>query len=88
MPFGDLSQALAALAVLLDRKVVQDQRSTADLLAFQPCAPHAGADPLDYEAAFKLCNRANDDNDGPAQRALGEAAGAEAPSVSSLLIHK
>src|ERR1035438_3141062 len=47
MPFGDLTDTLALTAVALDCGVVQDQRISTDVLAFEPGAPHAGAHPLD-----------------------------------------
>ena len=71
MPFCDLPDALATLTVLSDRKVVQYQWSSADALAFQACAPHAGAHPFDDQVAFQLGDGADDDHDGPAQRAAG-----------------
>ena len=71
MAFGDLSQTLTMQAVLLDGSVVQYQRSTADPLAFEAGAPHAGAHPLDDEAAFQFGDGADDDDDGAAQRAAG-----------------
>ena len=40
-----------------------------DVPAFEPGAPHAGADPLDDQVAFKLGDGADDDDDGAAQRA-------------------
>jgi hypothetical protein len=39
------------------------------MLAFKTGAPHAGAHPLDDEAALELGNSADDDDDSPAQRA-------------------
>jgi hypothetical protein len=53
----------------LDGEVIQDQRISTDMLAFEPCAPHAGAHPLDDQAAFQLGDGTDDDHDGPAQRA-------------------
>ena len=54
------------LTVSLDSGVVQDQRFAADVLAFEPGAPHAGAHPLDDQVAFQLGNCADDDHDSPA----------------------
>jgi len=68
---GDLADALALAAVILDGSIVEFQRSTADTLAFETGAPHAGAHPLDDQASFEFSDRADDDNDGPAQRAAG-----------------
>src|SRR5664280_2892778 len=69
--FGDLSKALATLTVLLDSRTVQYQRLTADVLTFEPGAPHAGAHPFDDQTAFKLSDGADDHDDSPAQRAAG-----------------
>jgi hypothetical protein len=69
--FSDLAKALAMLAVSLDGGVVQDQRISADVLAFKAGAPHAGAHPLDDQVTFQFGNCADDDHDGPAQRAAG-----------------
>jgi hypothetical protein len=60
MLFGDLSQTLATLTVLLDGEVVQYQRSPADPLTFETSTPHAGAHPFDDQAAFQLGDRADD----------------------------
>ena len=69
MAFGDLSKALATLTVLLDGEVVQYQWSSADALAFQACAPHAGTYPLDDQAAFEFGDGADDHDESAAQRA-------------------
>ena len=83
MPFCDLPDALATLTVLLDSSVVQYQRSSADALAFEPCAPHAGAHSFDDQRAFELSDGADDDHDGPAQRAAGVDIFAEADELDS-----
>ena len=43
----------------------------ADVAAFEPGAPHAGAHPLDDQVAFELGDGADDDHDGAAQRPAG-----------------
>jgi hypothetical protein len=58
--FGDLSDTLALAAVVLDGSPVECQRLAADLRAFKPDAPHAGAHPLDDQAAFQLGDAADD----------------------------
>ena len=63
--FRDLSDALPALTVLLDGDVVQDQRSPADALAFEPCTPHAGAHSFDDQRALELGDGADDHHDSP-----------------------
>ncbi len=71
MAFGDLAEALATLTVSLDGGIIQDQWVAADVLAFETGAPHAGAHPLDDQVAFQFGDGADDDDDGPAQRAAG-----------------
>src|ERR1019366_4336977 len=71
MAFGDLSKTLAALTVLLGGEIVQGQRSTADVLAFQAGPPHAGPHPLDDQAAFEFGDGADDHDESAAQRAAG-----------------
>ena len=71
MAFGDLSKALAAQTVLLDGSAVQGQRSTADVLTFEPCAPHAGAHPFNDQAALEFGDGADDHDESAAQRATG-----------------
>jgi hypothetical protein len=67
MPSGDLSDALAALAVLLDGEVIQHERSPADPLAFKTGAPHAGAHSFDDQRAFEFCDGTDDYYDGATQ---------------------
>ena len=57
--------------VALDGGVVEDQRIPADVPAFEPGPPHAGAHPLDDQVAFEFGDSADDDHNGPAQRAAG-----------------
>jgi len=68
---GDLAQALAMLAFAEDGGADEIKGAASDMLAFEAGAPHAGADPLDDQIPLKLCNRADDDHDGAAQRAAG-----------------
>src|ERR1017187_8314171 len=79
MAFCDLSDTLALVAVSLDGEVIQDQRISTDMLAFDPGAPHAGAHPLDDQAAFQL----GDDHDGPAQWSSGIDALPEADELDA-----
>src|ERR1017187_3644775 len=71
MSLRDLAKALALASVALDSGVVQFQRIAANVAAFEACAPHAGAHSFDDQIAFKLSDGADDDDDGPAQRAAG-----------------
>ena len=71
MSFGDLARALPLAAVALDGSIVECQWLTADMLAFEAGAPHAGAHPLDDQVAFEFGDGADDHDDGPAQRSAG-----------------
>ena len=83
---GDLSKTQAALTVLLDGEIVQAQRSSADVLAFQAGAPHAGAHPLDDQAAFEFGGGADDHDESTAQRAAGVDLLAETDRQRDLLV--
>jgi hypothetical protein len=69
--FRQLAQALPALAICKNRFSIEIERRAADVPAFKASAPHAGAHPLDDQAAFEFGDGADDDDDGPAQRAAG-----------------
>src|ERR1035437_9024752 len=71
MAFSDLTDTLAMLTISLDGEVVQDQRISTDVLAFEPGAPHSGAHSLDDQVAFQFGDGADDDHDGPTQWAAG-----------------
>jgi hypothetical protein len=68
MAFCNLAKTLSLAAVSLDGGVVQFQWIAADVTAFESGSPYAGAHSLDDEVALKLCDGADDDYDGPAQR--------------------
>jgi len=53
VPFGYLAEALTLIPVTLDGRIVERQRISADLLAFQAGSPHAGAHSLDDQAFDK-----------------------------------
>ena len=59
------------LAILLNSGMVELQRIAADVPAFEAGSPHACAHSLDDEVALKLCDGADDDHDGSAQRSAG-----------------
>lgn len=64
----DLSQAQAAALIAEDGIAIELERMTADVPAFEPGAPHAGAHPLDNEIAFEFGDRIDDGYDSTAQR--------------------
>jgi hypothetical protein len=66
---GDLTQALPLATLAVDGFPVNLEGLPADMAAFEPGPPHAGADPLDDQRSLQLSDRADDDYDGPAQRA-------------------
>jgi hypothetical protein len=68
MAFGDLPHALALTAVSLDGSTVELQWPTADVLAFEPSAPHAGAHPFDDQRPFQFGDGGDDHDDGLAKR--------------------
>ena len=63
---SQLAQALPALAVSEDGCAVESKRRAADGAAFEARPPHAGADPLDDQAAFQFRDGSDDDHDGAA----------------------
>ncbi len=67
MVTSDLAQALSQAAISTDGFVVEDKWHASDVPAFEPGAPHTGADPLDDQIAFKLGYCSDDDDDGAAQ---------------------
>ena len=69
--FGQLAQALAAFALPQDGVVIKLERLAADMPAFEPGAPHAGADPLDNKVALEFGDGSDDDDHGAAQRPAG-----------------
>ena len=71
MAFCNLAKTLSLAAVSLDGGVVQFQWMAADVTAFESGSPHACAHSLDDEVALKLCDGADDDHDGSAQRSAG-----------------
>ena len=81
--FGDLAQALSALAIAKDGFTIEIERPAADVTSFEPGAPHAGAHPLDDQVAFEFGDGADDDDDGPAQRAAGVDLLAEADELDA-----
>ena len=71
MSSGDLSDALAALTILVDGGAVQYQRGSTDSLTVETGAPHASSYSFDDERAFEFGDGADDDDDGTTQRAAG-----------------
>ena len=69
MVSGDLPDAVALAAIAMDSFAVHGDRLPADMAAFEPGSPHAGTHPLDDQRAFEFSDRADDDDDSPAQRA-------------------
>jgi hypothetical protein len=84
MGFRDLANTLTMLAVTQNGSVIQIKWTAADVSAFELCAPHAGANALDDQVAFKLGDGADDDNDGPTQRAASIDLLSEADDVRRL----
>ena len=81
MALRQLAQTLAPLPISQDGGAIENQRLASDVPAFELGAPHAGADPLDDQVALELGDRADDDDDGAAQRAAGVDLLAEADEL-------
>src|ERR1019366_10715445 len=76
-----LSQAVTLLAVTMGGGTIEYQSFPPDMPAFELGPPHAGAHSLDDETALQLCDRADDDDDRPAQRTAGVDRFAEANEI-------
>jgi hypothetical protein len=81
MRVGDLAQALAPGALLENRNPVDIERSPADVPPLQPGAAHSCPHSFDDEIAFEFCDSADDDHDGPPERAAGIKIFAEADEL-------
>ena len=64
-----MSKALSAGAIAQDGVGVDVEWRPAETTAFEFCPAHAGTDALDDQVAFEFGDGADDDHDGPAQRA-------------------
>ena len=78
---GDLSQALTAGTVLEDSDPVDLEWPPADMSSLQPGAAHTCPNPFDDEIPFEFCDGADDDHDGPPERAAGIEVLAEADEL-------
>ncbi len=66
---GQLAETLSAAAITEDGFAIHFDRFSADVPSFEAGPAHAGADPLDNQVALQLGYGADDDDDGPTQRA-------------------
>ncbi len=64
-----MPQTLPAPPIAEDCFAIHFERLAPDVPSFEAGAAHAGADPLDNKVALQLGYSADDDQDGPAQRA-------------------
>jgi hypothetical protein len=78
---GDLAQTLSACALLENSDPVDIERAPADVPPLQPGATHSCPHPFDDEIAFELSDGADDDDDGPPERASGIKVLAEADEL-------
>src|ERR1035441_4676316 len=81
MGLRQLTQALTVLPVAEDGGPIEDQSLPPDMPAFELGPPHAGAHPLDDQAALQLSDGADDDHHRPAQRSAGVDLFAEADEL-------
>jgi len=68
---GDLAEALASVPFPEDRDPIDVDWPATDVASFEPGPAHAGPDPLDDQIALQLGDRADDDDDGAAERTTG-----------------
>ncbi len=68
------------------RSPVDIQRPAADVAAFQLSPAHPGAYSLDDQVSLQLGNRADDDDDGAAQRTAGVDVLAEAGELDAQVL--
>ncbi len=71
MQLCQLADAETSLAIAEHSVTIEDQFGTADVLAFQLGAAHAGFHSFNNKVAFQLGNGADDDDHGASQRATG-----------------
>ena len=81
MGLGDLCQVLTAIALLENSSPVDIEWPATDMPALQPCAGHSYPHPFDDEIPFEFCDGADDDHDGPSERAAGIKILAEADEL-------
>jgi hypothetical protein len=86
MRLGDLAQALAPSALPENSNPIDIEWPPADMPTFQPGAAHACPHPLDDEIPFEFCDGADDDHDGPPERAAGIEILAEADELDVEMI--
>jgi hypothetical protein len=72
MGLRQLPQALTLLPFSQDGDSIEDQGLPSDVSTFELGPPHAGAHPLDDQAAFEFGDCADDYDDRPAQRPAGD----------------
>jgi hypothetical protein len=69
MRLGDLTQTLAPSALLENSNAIDIEWPPADMPSLQPCPAHSCPHPFDDEIPFEFCDGADDDHDGPPERA-------------------
>ncbi len=68
---GDLAEALSTIPFPEHRDPVDVDGPASDVAAFEPGSAHAGPDSFDDEVPLQLGDRADDDDDGAAERTAG-----------------
>ena len=81
MALRQLTQALPLLAITEDGGPIEDQSLPPDMPSFELGPPHAGAHPLDDQAAFQFGDCADDYDYCPTQRPAGVDLFAEADEL-------
>jgi hypothetical protein len=86
MRFGDLTQTLTPSALLENSNAIDIEWPPADMSSFQPGAAHSCPYPFNDEIPFEFCDGADDDHDGPPERAAGIEVLAEADELDVEMI--
>ena len=81
MRLCDLVETLASSALLKNSNPVDIERPPADVPPLQPGATHSCPHPFDDEVPFEFCDSADDDDEGPSERAAGIKILAEADEL-------
>jgi len=67
MDLGQLTETVTSLTVPQDSITIKNKWFTSDVAAFELGPSHASANSLDDQVSLELCDRPDDDYNGPAQ---------------------
>ena len=86
MKLGEFAQAHSAVTIPKNRLAIDLERLAADMASFEFRAAHAGSDTFDDQRPFQFGDRADDDDDGTAQRSASIEVFAEADELDAKVI--